>query len=145
MKIFILLVLALAVWTAPPAPVWPDAFEQSFDEIFVDGNKTEIVNGILYYDEANNRSRLDRADGRFDMFCSSLLPNVTTACVNLVRDSNRYIYFPAKKKCCMCCTADKGCGILKRDWLSDAEYLGPDDINGRQYFKWNKDGKKSGI
>jgi hypothetical protein len=75
---------------------------------------------MLYYDATHNRSRLDRANGAYDMFCGSLQPNLTTACVSLVTEGKRYIYFPNKKQCCICCDAEHGCGILKPDWLSDA-------------------------
>ena len=75
---------------------------------------------MLYYDAGNNRSRLDRASGAYDSFCNSLQQNVTTTCINLVAEGQRYIYFPNKKLCCLCCDAAHGCGILKPEWLSEA-------------------------
>jgi hypothetical protein len=56
------------------------------------------------------------------IFCGSILPKVNTYCTHLIRDKKRYIIFPLKRECCMCCDADHGCGILKRDWLSTAKY-----------------------
>lgn len=152
MKVIVLTLVALAALTTltvlhfqgkvtdPEPPVWPSAFEESFDEIFTVDNKTEIVNGMLYYDATNNRSRLDRASGAFDSFCGSLQPNVTTPCINLVNGGQRYIIFPNKKQCCICCDAAHGCGILKPDWLSGAEYLGEESFDGKPFEKWSKDG-----
>jgi hypothetical protein len=76
----LILAMVLAVGLCLDPPVWPDSFEEAFDEKFIEGNNTYSVNGILYYDAKNNRSRLDRFNGRYDAFCNTILPNVTTPC-----------------------------------------------------------------
>lgn len=131
-----ILIFALAL----DPPVWPGSFEEAFDEKFVSTNTTAEVNGILYYDGDNNRSRLDRINGELDKFCNSLAPNINTPCQNLVTEGKRYIIFPQKSQCCFCCDSDHGCGILKRDWLDGAEYLGQETIDGQNLNKWNKQG-----
>ena len=30
--------------------------------------------------------------------------------------------FPEKKKCCKCCTAEQGCGIVTPDWFVNGQY-----------------------
>src|ERR1700733_5640458 len=104
---YITLVLSLlffAVYTQVSPPVWPNTFSEAFYETFVDSGKSSpSVNGILYYDATNNRSRYDRQTGEFDKFCGSLAPNVTTLCTNLVANGKLYIIFPNKNQCCECC------------------------------------------
>ena len=38
--------------------------------------------------------RMDRQDGRNDMICGSILPNVSTPCTHMIQDNKRYIVFP---------------------------------------------------
>lgn len=78
----------------------------------------------MFYDAKNNRERYDRTSGSHNLFCGSVLPNVTTPCTHLTVNNKRYIHFPNKKQCCFCCDSEHGCGILKQDWLSDASFLG---------------------
>jgi|LakMenEpi03Aug12_release.lakeMendotaPanAssembly.Ray.scaffolds.fasta_scaffold109558_1 hypothetical protein len=94
----------------------------------------------MYYDASKNRERVDRTDGRYNLFCGGILPNVTTACTHLTVNNSRYIVFPQKKQCCFCCDSDHGCGILKRNWLDGAKFVGTDKIIDTNYNKWSKDG-----
>lgn len=55
-------------------------------------------------------------------------------------NNSRYIVFPQKKQCCFCCDSDHGCGILKRNWLDGAKFVGTDKIIDTNYNKWSKDG-----
>ena len=48
----------------------------------------------------------------------------------------RYLDFPTKKYCCYCCNSTNGCGILKNDWLSTADYLGIEKLSGVEFEKW---------
>jgi len=82
------------------------------------------VNGKAFYDPKNNRERVDRTNGRYDLFCGTVMSGVTTPCQHLTVNKKRFIIFPAKSQCCFCCDADHGCGILKPDWLKDADYKG---------------------
>ena len=80
-------------------------------------------------------SRLDRTNGKFDPLCSSV-NNATTPCHQLVRDSKRYIIFTLLRQCCFCCDGAHGCGILKRDWLKGAKFVGKEDLNGQIFNKF---------
>ena len=44
--------------------------------------------------------RTDRTDGIDDIFCNSIMPNVSTYCTILIRDQKQYIFFPQKRICC---------------------------------------------
>lgn len=135
----LLLVLCVAVVALDP-PIWPDSFDVAFDETFIVNNVSHHVNGIYYYDAAHNRSRLDRFDGIYSKFCSSLAENVSTPCTELVVNQSRWIIYPQKSQCCFCCDSAHGCGILKKDWLKGADYLGDEIIDGANYNKWNQQG-----
>ena len=83
---------------------------------------------------------MDRVNGQYDFFCSNVMPNVTTPCNQLTVGGKRYIIYPKKQSCCMCCESDHGCGILKKDWMVGGEYLGKEKLVDTDYDKWNKDG-----
>ncbi len=80
-------------------------------------------------------SRLDRNNGKFDPFCSSIT-TATTPCIQLVRESKRYLIFPLLRQCCFCCDSAHGCGILKRDWLKNAKFSGKDELNGQIFNRF---------
>ena len=40
----------------------------------------------------------------------------------------------------MCCTAERGCGILRPDWMKDGDYQGEVPIDGVNYDKFHKTG-----
>eukprot|EP00850_Spirogloea_muscicola_P005138 SM000023S07594 [mRNA] locus=s23:368569:371303:+ [translate_table: standard] len=96
--------------------------------------------GAYLYDAAGNRSRVDRADGRGDRYCGTAAPLSATPCSHLVVGGVRYLLFPDLRYCCTCCTAANGCGIVARDWLAGAAYLGSDEVDGIVCDKWNKPG-----
>lgn len=115
------LLLAFATSQVDP-PTWPDHFTQVFVETY---DTTKIhISGQLHYDSTRKMSRVDRVDGKHDAICGSIQPNISTGCTQLVRDDKRYIIFPERRVCCMCCDAAHGCGILNRDWLKTATYEG---------------------
>ncbi len=68
--------------------------------------------------------RVDRSDGQYDMFCSSVLPNVSTPCIFIMREKKRYILYPEKRICCYCCDDSHGCGLPAPDFLSGTIYEG---------------------
>ena len=74
----------------------------------------------MFYDADNNRERVDRTNGRYDLVCGSVLPNVTTPCTQTTVANRRYVIYPQRRMCCFCCDSAHGCGILKKDWLKGA-------------------------
>lgn len=130
-KIFfgILIVAALCVAvhslkdSVPKTPVWAPYFDQQFVEGYSNAGSFRTL-GTYWYDAQRNFSKVERLNGMHDPICGSVLPNVPTDCVQLTRDSKRYIIYPLKRLCCICCDAAHGCGILKRDWLSSSKYEG---------------------
>lgn len=136
-----LLVIFSASQTMDPVPpVWSPSFYVAYDETFVKDGHSYTFNGQFFYDAINGRQRADKITGRFDPTCSSILPNVTTRCQHLVVDQKRYIVFPDKSQCCICCDASHGCGIVKQDWFKDGKYLGQERIVDTMYDKWVKPG-----
>lgn len=135
-----LLSLALPALAVDP-PQLPKSFQIAFDETYIDKNKTKFhVNGQVYYDSVNNRERVDRVNGRYNLFCGGVMPNTTTSCTQLTINDKRYLIYAQKKSCCFCCDSTHGCGILRRDWLDNATFLGVDKLIDTNYNKWSKDG-----
>lgn len=121
-RILIVVVFTVQILGQVTPPVWPEVFHQNFVESY---SSTHLhVSGKFYFDSKRDAMRIDRLDGQHDPVCGSILPNTTTACIQLIRDKKRYLVFPEKRSCCMCCDAAHGCGTLKRDWLSTAKYIG---------------------
>lgn len=83
---------------------------------------------------------MDRENGQHNVFCSTILPNVITPCQSLTVDGNRWIIFPQRSQCCLCCTSQHGCGILAPDWLKGADYQGEVIIDGNAFDKWHEKG-----
>jgi hypothetical protein len=147
MKIIILsalVILSLALVSEPlhdpKPPTWSPSFYVAFDETYVKDNKSFTFNGQFYYDAVNKRQRADKINGHYDAVCGSVLPNVNTLCQHLVVNEKRYIVFPEKSQCCVCCDASHGCGIVKQDWFVDGKYLGQEKIVDTIYDKWVKPG-----
>jgi hypothetical protein len=121
-------------------PLLPESFQIAVDETYIQNGTHYRVNAQYYYEAAKNRSRVDRVNGRYNDYCGSVLPNDTTPCTQLVTKGNRWIYFTGKRQCCLCCTSAQGCGILKRNWLEGATYIGRERLIDTYYDKWEKDG-----
>lgn len=121
-RILIAAVLVATTLSQVPPPVWPEVFHQSFVESY---NASRFrTSGRFYFDSKRDMTRIDRVDGQHNMVCGSILPNVSNPCIHLIRDKKRWIVFPEKRTCCMCCDQAHGCGTLKRDWLNSAKYEG---------------------
>ena len=109
--------------TVSKPKVWADAWVSNFTEnswYFLQGNGT--IKGTFKYqvDQTQARMRISRDTGKSDRFCGSIYPFSSTPCDHLIRDGKRYIVFPEKKYCCMCCTASQGCGVVKNNWAENA-------------------------
>lgn len=143
MKSIIFLCLALClikgVVSVDP-PTYNFSYHVTFDEVFTVNGTDYEVNGQVFYDPVHNRERVDRVNGRYDLFCGQVLPNVSTPCLQYTVDNRRWIVFPQKSQCCFCCDSAHGCGILKPDWLADASFMGEEKIIDTVYEKWSKDG-----
>lgn len=140
MKSTVLLACLIAFVLAVDPPIYNYAYKVSFDESWIVDKTTYRVNGQEFYDPANNRERVDRSNGRYDLFCGTVLPNQTTPCQQITANNKRWIVYPAKSVCCFCCDAAHGCGILSPDWLKGADYKGTERILDTIYDKWSKNG-----
>ncbi len=133
MTVKLVLLLVAVAWWAPEAPRWPAHFTETFtEEMTYPVVGTYKTSGTFYHDATNARYRVDRDSGRGDRYCwlNGLHIFGSAACSHIVAEGKRYLYYPEKKSCCYCCSAKEGCGILKQDWLSGAEYKGQVDFNG---------------
>lgn len=139
-KLMLLAVLAFVVVLAVDPPIWPNTFSQRFVATFHNKqNQTFNSVGNHYYDYANKRSRMDYRDGSWDFLCNSVI-NESTPCSFLTVGGKRYLLFPEKKQGCFCCDSAHGCGPLRPDWLSNATYVGIENLLGQDFFKWSKPG-----
>lgn len=135
---FVALLVMIVVSEDPPQ--LPDSFQIAFVENTTI-NKTNFTNtGQMFYDATHNRERVDRNNGEYDFFCSSVLPRVNTPCTHLTVNDKRYFIYPEKRQCCYCCNSTEGCGILRKDWLEGGHYQGTDQLDGRTFDKWEKHG-----
>jgi hypothetical protein len=110
-------------------------FQQDFVESYSTTQYHDV--GKMWYDSERVMSRLDRSNGKYDPFCNTIT-NATTPCTQLVREGKRWIFFPLIRLCCECCDAAHGCGILKRDWLSTANYIGKEELSGQIFDRWTE-------
>lgn len=136
-------ILSLITFVHPQGkPVWPQRFTARF-------NETENLifslqtNGTYWYDFANGKNRVDRENGKLDRYCGSVYKFVDTPCTHLVVDGKRYLIFPKKQYCCLCCDASKGCGILLPSWVNGAKFIGYTIYNGNNVTKWDQPGLQS--
>ena len=83
---------------------------------------------------------IHRNSGAGDRYCNTVFPLAHTPCQHLVAEGKRYLIFPEKKFCCMCCTAAHGCGIVSPDWLQGAQFQGTVNVSGSPAYKWSKSG-----
>ena len=81
-------------------------------------------------------SRLDRNNGQYDEFCNTIVVGGRLPCTQLVREKKRYMIFPTIKLCCFCCDSEHGCGILRRDWIRTAKFVGIDELDQKFYNKF---------
>lgn len=84
--------------------------------------------GQLFYNSVTNKMRIDRTDGQFDAFCSSVLPNQPTSCSIVIKDNKKYIYYPDYRICCFCCDKDHGCGLPPPTFLGQSIFMGSEYI-----------------
>ena len=140
----ILCLLAIALFKAEDPPEWANKFSQNFTEkmkyFFIKGE----TKGSYYYNYDLMKYRMDRENGKFDRYCGSVYKLRDTPCSHYVSEGKRYLHFPEKDYCCMCCTSEKGCGILKPDWLEGAtlikEYKNKED---KDIQVWSKKGAQT--
>ena len=134
----ILLIASYAECQQKTATTWPVTWSAPFSEVInfpVRGKMT--VNGQWYYDYTNKMFRVDRSNGNYDRYCGTIYKFANTPCSQIVRDGNRYMYFPEKNFCCNCCNDAKGCGVVKPEFVKMGEYQGVDKTmtpNGVKYL-----------
>ena len=131
---------------APDDPVasWPHAFSIDFTERTFGIGLWRSTTGSYHYDSNRNATMISRKDGSVDRYCSSLFRGGRSECRHLVVDGTRWLVFPRQKYCCACCTVKGGCGIVKNNWLENAQYLGREECprgNRKDVCdKWNQPG-----
>ena len=138
MKILLLLVTLSALATAVDPPVYAYPFRISFDETIVQNRSKYHINGKLFYDPDNHKSRVDRANGRYNPFCGTILTDQTTPCQQFYTNDKLFITFPSKQICCFCCDAAHGCRMSKPDELKNAIYIGTEKLDQNDVLmdKW---------
>ena len=152
--IFVLLALfsVAALADRPNDPEWPNEFTIEFEEEFNYKLIWGKTNGTFYYDFGRDgkgsRYSVQRQNGKRDRYCgfNGLYFFRNTPCNQYVDENgDRYLYYPERDDCCFCCSAAKGCGVLKRTWVQGAEYLGEVLFNGNNAYKWDQKGLQSNI
>lgn len=126
LKILLSALLATAVICAVTPPLWAETFHQDFAESY-EASRFHTT-GKVYYDAKRGFERVDRNNGQFETLCGSIVPSVTTPCTQLVRDKKRYVIYPTRRQCCMCCDEAHGCGVTKRDWLQNSTFEGEEKL-----------------
>lgn len=131
-------ILMVCLAQDPTPKKWPDQWQADFTEkIYLPVIGTEETKGHWAYDYANGLFAVSRENGKNDRYCGSIYKLKNTSCKQIVREGKRYMIFPEKKFCCMCCTAENGCGITKPDWFSSGVYNGEHDVgsvHGREFI-----------
>ena len=133
---------------------WKITFQNTlYDQFTIDFNETtsiplfgeHYIYGTMYYDAVNNRERVDRHNGRYDRYCGNngFYNLFDTSCSHIIVDGDRYMYYPEKNDCCFCCDASSGCGIVKNDWLTGAQYKGITQHKGFDVYWWDQPGLQS--
>lgn len=62
----------------PSPPILPQHFTQKFVEGY--HSIKFYTTGQVWYDWTQQAERLDRTDGRYEILCGSVMPNVATPC-----------------------------------------------------------------
>ncbi len=121
-------------------PVWNDRFSMTFTEelnYWIFSNKTT---GKFVYDYTNKSYSISRKNGMYDRYCGSVYKLRNTPCTHFVQKGVRYLHFPEKDDCCVCCTDKGGCGILRPDWMKDGKLEREFIKDQIKYEVWNKPG-----
>ena len=134
MKILITIALLSAVSLCLDPPMWPVRFQQDFVESYP--SIKPVSAGKIWFDSERAMERVDRTDGKFDPICGPLSKNATTPCSQLVREGKRWIIFHLLRQCCYCCDAAHGFGVMRRDWLKTAKFMGTDSLRGQDFYHW---------
>jgi hypothetical protein len=124
---------------ADPSPLWHKRFVLEFNETTPPALNYR-TDGKWWYDSTQSAELIHRTSGAGDRYCSTIYPLTRTSCQHLVVEGKRYLVFPEKKYCCMCCDAAHGCGIVSPTWLQDAKFEGTVNISGVSAYKWSKNG-----
>ena len=146
MKFTIPIIIAIALLATcaltfqPEDPKWPETFTADFREEFDYTLLKRETTGTIFFDFPSRRYKISRENGHWDRYCGAngLYAFYNTPCDQLTTTSgDRYLYYPEYDDCCFCCDAEHGCSILKREWLSGAEFLGEVEVDGFKALKWD--------
>ena len=103
------ILLIFSVCSKNDGPVLPKKFSMTFNEEnsfwYIFKGKTK---GKFYYHQNIDMMSVERESGWADPYCSTtsffFSFMKSTPCTHLVRDGKRYLHFPEKNYCCLCCT-----------------------------------------
>ena len=145
MKLSIFLtILAISALTRcdPQAPVLASTFQENFHESagypIIGSGETD---GKYFFDWTSKRSATYRNSGKWDRYCGSVVKFTDTPCTHYVAEGRRFLHYPARNECCMCCDATHGCGLIRPDWIVDGAYVNEyTDPSGSPIQVWNKKG-----
>jgi hypothetical protein len=140
--------LLISAQPAPSYPELPKQFTATFSESWTyPVAKTVETTGIWYYDDINKLQRTDRVNGWYDNICgmNGMPEKYNTECQTYNSGGRKYVYYPEHDECCYCCGDLDGCGLIKPNWLDNAQYLGKITYDGKLAYKWNQQGIGSNI
>lgn len=128
----------------PSSPLYFPTWSANFTEkVITSKGKVHTTTGTSYYDSLSSSLRVDRETAGGDTFCSLnglKILGFNGKCSHFVVNGNRYLYYPEEDECCLCCGDEDGCGMLRPNWLQNAEFLGETEHNGVQTYEWNQHG-----
>ena len=140
------LLIAGALAANPTPTPWAHQYTADFTEdMYLPIRGHQLTTGKWYYDWTNQKFRVDRDDGANDRYCGLTEGFKHTTCNQIVTNGKRYLYYPKDNFCCMCCTEENGCGIVKPDWFVTGTYEGKQTDSSYTFNTWNKKGLQSNL
>ena len=149
MKIHVSVILAAFVASVvcqkPVAPAWENEWSADFTEkLEFPLRGTHTTHGKWWYSWTQKAFRVDRENGNYDRYCGLTEKFQDIPCTQIVSSGTRYLYFPSKKYCCNCCSAEHGCGIVKPTWTTTGLYrFTHTDAKGVKFNEFDVKGNQS--
>ena len=131
---------ALPQTAAAPEPFWPSVFFANFSEQHVTVATDSDIGFYaldLGFDGGKGAQAIYRTNGT-STNCGGV--HKDTPCTQLAVGGERYLVFPEKDDCCVCCSWAEGCGPIVPAWTQGAKYKGRTEVNGVQCDDFEIDG-----